>query len=749
MRRSLKILSAVLAAGIVLVALVSVMVVRRLDARAVAARLGEQVEATTGRALSVDSVTIRLLPHPVAQLRGLRLANAAGFDEAPFAQAESAEIGLAVLPLLLQRRLAVDSLRLHGLSLTLQREADGRDNWSDLLRAPSPPSARVAEVAGTREHAPFALASLQIDAGHVELRDARLGLDTALDALALSAEHLQRGEPFELSFGFTSDRLAALAQAQVEVSARLKIDARQTLLTTDRFRLDLHGRHDAVQAAVELAAQLRLDLDAQEFAAEKLQATLALEGTQIPLPLRRSQLEADVLYEANKPGLRVASAEWKVAGLNVNFAIDGSALDQPEPRFSGPLIIKPFKPRELLAQFGIEAPTRDPAALKEMSLRARIEAGADTASVRELVVKLDQSTLGGSLELKTDAPSAQVALKLDALDLDRYRRPPADPVAAAAAEDSAAGKPLPFDQLDWLAVAGVLDIGKLTLGGARLAGLKLRVEAPRSQDKRLIATASLYGGSLMSSTHLQRGDSGRVHESLQLAAVDFGALLADLGAPPRLSGSGDLLLDLAARGRTPAELEQSLAGDLALELGEGAVRGLNLAQSLRRTLAALHAQPFADSEAEETAFTSLQAKARIGQRQLRVDELALRSPLYRIEGTGRAALESRTLAASARITVAEALAAQSGEPLSELAGLSVPVRLSGSWDAPQVVPDLRTALLPKPGERARERMTERRPGDESLRERLLEGLDALFGRGRKPVPSPAPSPAPPSTGILQ
>lgn len=762
MRRSVKIFCALLAGGLALAALGAAAVAQRFDAEAVRARLIAQVETATGRALSVEALRITLLPRPIAHLQGLRLANAPGFGPEPFARVDHADIRLRLLPWLLHRDLQIDRIALHAPQLHLQREADGRDNWRDLLSAPgaAPAASSAATSDAGRSGARFAVAAVQIDDGRLQLRDARRGFDGSLEGLSLSAANLQRGQPFDLQLGFTSEALGRSAPIEAEIRTRLSLDPQRALLSTEAFRLSLHGLDPALQAAIEVTAQLRLDFEAQQFAAEKLQAAIRLDAAQLPAAFRESRLEADVLYETDPASLRIASAEWRLAGLSVNFAIDGSALDQPQPRFTGPLIVKPFKPRELLAQIGLEVLTRDAAALKEMSLRARIEAGAESASLRDLVLKLDQSTLSGSIELPSYAPlAAQFALKLDALDADRYRRPQADPDDPAEGL-VAAGDPLPFDQLDHLSAAGVLDIGKLSVGGLRLAALKLRVDAPQGQDKRLITTAALYGGSLNSSTHVQRGETPRLRQSLQLAGVDLAALLAALGQPPQLSGRADLQLDLAGRGHSRDALEQSLAGELALDVADGSLRGLNLAEVLRHALAQLRGQDFAETETQETTFTRLLVKGHVDARQLRAEDVVLRSPLYRAEGSGRLAFATQTLDAALRLSLVEAPSSAGEEPLAELAGLSLPLRLSGPWDAPQCTFDLRAALSPKLLERLHERspgrlmpMPERRSGEASLRERLLQELEQRLDAARRPAPSPAPSPGPspapaPANGIL-
>lgn len=757
MRRSVKILAAALAGGLALVALCLAGFARLLDAGTVRDRLSADVQQATGRALAIEAVQIRLFPTPVARLHALRLANAAGFGDEPFASVEEAEVGLRLLPLLLHRAVRVDAVSLRGLQLRLERNADGLGNWADLMTAPARADGSAAQDAAPElEPAPsdFDLAALRIESGSLRFEDAQTGFNRRLDALSVDATRIGHSERFDLALTAASAADDSARKAEFKLLTRLLLDRKQGLVTTEAFKLAVQAGQELRQASAEITGQLRLDLRARQFTAEKLQAGIEALGPEIPEAFRHSQFEADVLYDAAKASLRVASAEWRAAGLSVNFAIDGSELDSEHPRFSGPLIVKPFKPRELLAQLGLSAETRDPAALKDASFRARIEATASAASLRDLVVKLDQSTLTGSAELPSFTPLAlQLALKLDTLDVDRYRAPQADHEPESAATPAPeAETPLALDRLDRFSAAGTLDIGKLALAGLRLSALKLRLDAARGQDKRLIATATLYGGSLSSSTHLQRGARGRLAESLQLNAVALAPLLADLGRPQLLSGQGNLLLDLASSGSTVSELRRGLAGDIALEVSDGAVQGLNLAQALRRTLALLHGQAFTDAEAAQTEFSLLTFKGHLAERRLRAEELALRSPLYRVEGSGRADLDAETLAGTLRVTVAEALSGQAAEPLSEIAGLSVPVVISGPWAAPRYAPDLRAAMQQKAAERLHERLgqqLERKLGEGSLKDRLQQGLDSLFGRGRKAPPEPAPTPAPaPSPGIL-
>jgi AsmA protein len=123
-----------------------------------------------------------------------------------------------------------------------------------------------------------------------------------------------------------------------------------------------------------------------------------------------------------------------------------------------------------------------------------------------------------------------------------------------------------------------------------------------------------------------------------------------------------------------------------MELRDGAVRGVNVAQAVREAKARIGAvrgdappQTGMASAAEKTDFSELAASFRIANGIAHNEDLAIKSPLLRIGGAGDVNIGEGALDYTVRATVVPTLEGQGGPELQALKGLTVPVQLSGPF----------------------------------------------------------------------
>ena len=103
-------------------------------------------------------------------------------------------------------------------------------------------------------------------------------------------------------------------------------------------------------------------------------------------------------------------------------------------------------------------------------------------------------------------------------------------------------------------------------------------------------------------------------------------------------------------------MRSALAGTVALHVRDGAVKGVNLARTLRQAKAALSMKADSVSQAntsEKTDFSELSASARIANGVAQSDDLDVKSPFLRIGGAGRFDIGRGTVDYTARATVVE------------------------------------------------------------------------------------------------
>jgi AsmA protein len=169
-----------------------------------------------------------------------------------------------------------------------------------------------------------------------------------------------------------------------------------------------------------------------------------------------------------------------------------------------------------------------------------------------------------------------------------------------------------------------------------------------------------------------------------LSGVTIGPLLQDALDQDLLEGRGSVDLDVTAQGDTVGALTKTLTGVAGVALKDGAVKGINLAQSLRGAkdmLSLKRNKEAAASPTEKTDFSDLKASFRIDEGQARNDDLTLSSPFVRLTGAGSLNLVEGSMDYVANTSLVATSTGQDGKDLSDVAGFSVPVRVSGPLTA--------------------------------------------------------------------
>jgi AsmA protein len=221
--------------------------------------------------------------------------------------------------------------------------------------------------------------------------------------------------------------------------------------------------------------------------------------------------------------------------------------------------------------------------------------------------------------------------------------------------------------------------------GLKVEALKAELRVANGRADVAPHSAKLYQGSLEGALALiARGNRVAVKE--KLSGVAIGPLVKDLMGRDAVEGRGNVSVDLSASGPTVNAMKKSLAGSARIELADGAVKGINLTEALRKTRAAFgskSAQQQASDPAERTDFSALSASFAIKDGVARNDDLDVRAPLVRVGGAGAIDIGASRLDYVARASVVATSKGQGGAELDHLKGLTIPVKLSGPFDAPK------------------------------------------------------------------
>jgi AsmA protein len=268
-----------------------------------------------------------------------------------------------------------------------------------------------------------------------------------------------------------------------------------------------------------------------------------------------------------------------------------------------------------------------------------------------LVVKLDESTIRAKIELPDLAPlKANVDLNADRLNLDRYFPP--------ERRDANPNRSIDLSALKGKTVNGKLAVGALTYRNAKLENVKAELRLAGGKLQVAPHSASLYGGSLAGELSADAdGNKFHVKETVQNVAV--GALLRDVTHKDFIEGRGNLSLDVQSTGGTVAALKKALAGNARVDMKEGSIKGVNLAEAVHKAKG---------GAAQKTEFSDLSASLKIANGVARNDDLKAHSPLLRLSGAGNLDIGNNGIDYLARATLA--------------GGVGVPVKVYGALDNP-------------------------------------------------------------------
>ena len=328
-----------------------------------------------------------------------------------------------------------------------------------------------------------------------------------------------------------------------------------------------------------------------------------------------------------------------------------------------------------------------------------------------LVVKFDDTTAKAKVAMAgLDAPRYSFDLDVDRINLDRYLAagPKTKPAPGADAKVDA-DAPVDLSALKDLRATGKLAVGALQVQGLRLTEMQAQLRAAGGKAELAPHSAKLYEGSLQGALSLD-ANGNRVALKETLAGVAVGPLVKDMMGRDALEGRGNVTLDVTAAGASVNAMKKQLAGSARIELRNGALKGFNLTEALRKTKAAFgskSAQQQSADPTQRTDFSEMTASFTIRNGVAHNEDLEVKAPLVRLGGAGDIDIGNAQLNYLAKATVVATSKGQGGADLGHLAGLSVPVKLSGPFDAPKVEVDYRSLATDAAKTRAKEKVKDR------------------------------------------
>jgi AsmA protein len=689
MKRVLKILG--LGVGVVVVLLVVAVVAVSLlfDPNDYKDEITAAVQDATGRKLTLDGdLELAVFPTIRIALGGATLSNAPGFGDQPMARIGSAELRLGLLPLL-ARRIEVSQARLEGLELNLARNRSGANNWQDLGGGGT---AQAQAPAAGAESAP---ANLDLGVGAIEIEDARIVWNDAAT-----------GSRWELTnFGMTAEGFGL----------------------GERFPLHLQFGLAGGDVAVQLAAdtQATITLADNSYRLEDLAVTIDGSGPGWPGGPSRAALEFDSL------AANLADETLELNGLTLEFlgiTMAGSLSGQrllSNLALTGAVDIREFAPREVLERFGVDVQTADAAVLTRASAKANLLYNSSQTGLRDMQLKLDDSTLTGRVALEGERITYD--LTVDDINVDRYLPPAEEGADTPADEGSLDEVDLPLDVMKTVDARGELKFGKAKFSGLTLTNVALPLTASKG-TARLTPSASLYGGHFSGDIRVAvDGDAANMTVQQTLDDVNLASLGQDLLGSQDITGTGDVRLNLTTKGQNLGQMRRDLDGDVSFSVTNGSLEGIDLWFELRRARARLDGDtvPERGDAARRTTFSSLSATGVVENALLTNRDLNGTLDFMSVDGSGTVNLLDDKIAFDLVAKMTDGPVLQSDPAMVKYAGKTLPLKVSGTIDAPSVLPDFSAIVRRQVTQQAEDKVNEE---VDQAKEQVRDRLRGLLNR---------------------
>ncbi|WP_038181814.1 AsmA family protein [Vibrio rhizosphaerae] len=702
------IIVAVIAAGII--TLVTV-----VDPNQFKPLIVEQTKKATGMDVVIGGdISWQFFPAIGFQIDDVSLKNPAGFQRQNLLHVSHLSIDVAVMPLL-DKELDIGSINLDGADIQIETLRDGTTNLDSLLsqqpaNQPSDAAQTVDTTADTQAQTDAAPAkqSWQVRVAGVDIRAARVSV-------------LNEAQPEnQLTLNDVNLTISAFAPNQ---------------WTT--FSWSIQGKRAVQHFSVAGEGEFRLSDDYRHYALRQITVKGSYQDKtndvrSLTLSLPKFDIGQDAPFEVAVAG-KLAENEVDFTGkgtLNLDEQyqhIRVSGLDT-QLKLTGAQL--PISPLPVTLQGNVE-----------MNLPA------SQLDLNDLTFKVADVALQGKTSLHLGArPAIRFRLKGDQIDLSPFLPPAPDaanstPAATAAqapvmADNSTSSAPSASAQEPDLTALKGFDLdGTLNIAGLKAQKLMLNNLGIKVSLRRGVLTlselqADLYQGHLQGKGVLNASVTPATYQMQQsLQGIQIQPVLKALADNDRLEGKGSVELDLRGQGLSEKRLKENIGGTVNVQLQDGAINGINIAQMIRQGYAKLKGKPLDDTEGvQKTDFSAASATLHLNQGVATIKESSLQSPLLRVHTKGDVNYIAQTVDVVVRASIVGTLKGQGGKDINELKDVTIPIQVKGNWTQPKyklVFDDVAKQKVQKELDRGLDKLDDKIK-DERTKKALNKLLKGLF-----------------------
>jgi AsmA protein len=622
------------------------------------------VKRETGRDLTIGGgASFTIFPGVGLRLNEVSLSAPPGMGGEPLVKMASFDVGVRLMPLLRQE-IVIDRLELNEPVFSLRVDGDGRRSWDmagldlPIRFAGAKPGTGLADLivspaaAAPRELAAMSIDDIRISNGSVRYNDERNGAWGRFDGLNAqfslaamdqpltgSGSLVADGETFEFKSTLTSPSDVAAGQA-----AKLTFAVSGMPLTFSYDGTagpnDGSGTISANSPSLSALAHWWGSEVSPEAGAGEVTFTARLDATpasvhlsDINLKAGRAAANGSVQFEERKGERPLVKADLKISGLNI----------------------------------------------AELPLGADLRAGRGASRAVPAPSPL-------SLDAPEPAPQTSEPNSIE----DLLNQPGPRVKGYSQRAEGWSTEPINIKALGLADVDAHLSLTDVAYGRTRIDSAQVNVAVKDLVARVNLAEVRLYDGSGQGSITLDASASQPSFVSdISLTGISARPLLRDAAQVDWLSGTADVAWKVSGTGANEAAIVGSLNGNSKVALRDGAVIGFDLGGAMGE-LSEGSIPKFEHDPAKRTDFRSLTGTFAIAGGVATNNDLKLDSQHLHASGDGTVDLPQRSLDYTVRPKLVANLGGDGGD--ASAIGIEVPVRITGSWEKPEIAPDIGGAI---------------------------------------------------------
>ncbi|EGT3627227.1 AsmA family protein [Morganella morganii] len=206
--------------------------------------------------------------------------------------------------------------------------------------------------------------------------------------------------------------------------------------------------------------------------------------------------------------------------------------------------------------------------------------------------------------------------------------------------------------------------------------------------------ADLYQGQLLVSAQVDARQAVASYQfDKKVTGVQIRPLLKDAADVDLLAGTANF--DVKGKGKSliPEQLKKNLLANGHFDINDGALYGVNIPQMIRSAQAKLKGDLSPETKEErKTDFSSLSGSFSLDNGIATNPDLAMSSPLLRLAGKGTANILTEALDYRLTTSLVNSLKGQGGSDKDALAGIDIPLAITGTFQKPEYALDTQALL---------------------------------------------------------